>query len=112
MSELILYASDDGQTRLHLRVEGESVWLSQLELAELFQTTKQNVSLHAKNIFEDGELSPQATVKESLTVPPQALSECSVRNRTKLAVGQADLPAGLIFRERSPLAVCTRLRGC
>ncbi len=68
MSELILYASDDGQTRLQLRVEGESVWLSQLELAELFQTTKQNVSLHAKNIFEDGELSPQATVKDSLTV--------------------------------------------
>ena len=68
MSELILYSSEDGQTRLQLRVEGESVWLSQLELAELFQTTKQNVSLHAKNIFEDGELSPLATVKESLTV--------------------------------------------
>ncbi|MCB4796690.1 hypothetical protein LGR51_19510 [Pseudomonas sp. NP21570] len=68
MSELILYSSDDGQTLLHLRAVGESVWLSQLELAELFQTTKQNVSLHAEKIFEDGELSPVATVKGSLTV--------------------------------------------
>jgi hypothetical protein len=68
MSELILYTSDDGNTRIHLRMEGETIWLSQLEIAELFQTTKQNVSLHAKNIFADGELRPEATVKDSLTV--------------------------------------------
>lgn len=58
MSELVLYTSDDGRTRLDLRIDGRTVWLTQLEIAELFQTTKQNVSLHAKNIFEDGELSP------------------------------------------------------
>ena len=68
MSSLIIYTSDDGNTRINLRVEADSIWLSQLEIAELFQTTKQNVSLHAKNIFEEGELSPEATVKESLTV--------------------------------------------
>lgn len=68
MSSLILYTADDGQTRINLRVEGDSIWLSQLEIAELFQTTKQNVSLHAKNIFEEGELNQAATVKESLTV--------------------------------------------
>jgi predicted transcriptional regulator len=67
MSELILYTSDDGRPRLDLRVEGDTVWLSQLEIAELFQTTKQNVSLHAKNIFEDGELAENSVVKESLT---------------------------------------------
>lgn len=67
MSDLILYTSDDGKTRLHLRVESETIWLSQLEIAELFQTTKQNVSLHAKNIFEDGELHENSVVKESLT---------------------------------------------
>jgi hypothetical protein len=67
MSELILYTTDDGRTQLHLRVEGDSIWLSQLEIAELFQTTKQNVSLHAKNIFEDGELRQESVVKESLT---------------------------------------------
>jgi hypothetical protein len=67
MSDLILYTSDDGQTRINLRVEADSVWLTQLETAELFQTTKQNVSLHAKNIFTDGELSADSVVKESLT---------------------------------------------
>ncbi|WP_255210724.1 hypothetical protein [Methylogaea oryzae] len=57
MSDLILYTSDDGQARINLRVEAGSVWLTQLEIAELFQTSKQNVSLHAKNIFTEGELS-------------------------------------------------------
>ena len=68
MSDLIIYTSDDGQTRINLRAEANSIWLSQLEIAELFQTTKQNVSLHAKNIFDTGELDATATVKESLTV--------------------------------------------
>ena len=67
MSELILYTSEDGRTRLDLRVEEDTVWLSQLEISELFQTTKQNVSLHAKNILEDGELAENSVVKESLT---------------------------------------------
>lgn len=57
MSDLIIYTADDGDTRINLRVEGDSIWLSQLEIAELFQTTRQNVSLHARNIFEEGELS-------------------------------------------------------
>ena len=68
MSELILYTSEDGITRLDLRVDGHTIWLTQLEIAELFQTTKQNVNLHAKNIFKEGELRPEATVKDSLTV--------------------------------------------
>lgn len=67
MSSLIIYTSDDGQTRINLRVEADSIWLSQLEIAELFQTTKQNVNLHAKNIFDEGELQPDSVVKDSLT---------------------------------------------
>ena len=101
MSELILYASDDGKTRLHLRVEGESVWLSQQELAELFHTTKQNVSLHAKNIFEDGELSPQATVKESLTVQ----TEGGRQVRRKLIQYNLDLILAIGYRVRSPRGI-------
>jgi hypothetical protein len=66
-SELILYTSEDGKTRLNLRVEVQTVWLTQLEIAELFQTSKQNVSLHAKNIFQDNELSEDSVVKQSLT---------------------------------------------
>jgi len=68
MTDMVLYTSEDGKTRLNLRVEGQTVWLSQLEIAELFQTTKQNVSLHAKNILEEAELSAEATAKESLAV--------------------------------------------
>jgi len=68
MTQLILYASEDGQSRIQLRAEGHTVWLTQLEMAELFSATKQHISLHLKNIFEDGELDPSATVKESLTV--------------------------------------------
>ena len=67
MSDLVLYTSDDGRTRLDLRIEGRTAWLTQLEIAELFQTTKQNVSLHTKNIFQDGELAEDSIVKESLT---------------------------------------------
>ena len=68
MSELILYQTEDGLTRVQLRVVDGSVWLSQLEIAELFATSKQNVSLHVKNILNERELALGATVKESLTV--------------------------------------------
>ncbi len=101
MSDLILYTSDDGQTRLNLRVEAETVWLSQLEIAELFQTTKQNISLHAKNIFEDNELSEEATVKESLTV--QAEGGRQVRRR--ITHYNLDLILAIGYRVRSPRGV-------
>ncbi len=64
---LILYQTDDGLARVQLRADEGSVWLTQLEIGELFATTKQNVSLHAKNILEDGELTADRAVKESLT---------------------------------------------
>ena len=67
-SHLILYQTPDGRQRIEVRLEGETVWLSQVGMAELFQTTKQNISLHLKNIFEEGELSEDATVKDCLTV--------------------------------------------
>lgn len=101
MNELILYTSDDGQTRLHLRVESETIWLSQLEIAELFQTTKQNVSLHAKNIFEDKELTPEATVKESLTVQ----SEGKRQVKRKISYYNLDLILAIGYRVRSPRGV-------
>ena len=101
MSELILYTSDDGQTRLHLRVETESIWLSQMEIAELFQTTKQNVSLHAKNIFADKELSLEATVKESLTVQ----NEGGRQVQRKLTYYNLDLLLAIGYRVRSPRGV-------
>lgn len=101
MNELILYNTDDGQVRIHLRVEGETIWLSQLEIAELFQTSKQNVSLHAKNIFEDGELSPGATIKESLTVQ----TEGGRQVRRKITYYNLDLILAIGYRVRSPRGV-------
>jgi len=66
-SQFLLYQSSDGQTRLEVRLENETVWLSQNQMAELFQTTKQNVSLHIRNIFKEGELAEDSVVKEYLT---------------------------------------------
>ena len=68
MTDLILYTTEDGRSQIKLRAQEQSVWLTQLEMAELFDATKQNISLHLKNVFEDGELDMAATVKESLTV--------------------------------------------
>ena len=67
MNDLILYTTQDGRSQIKLRAQEHTVWLMQLEMAELFDATKQNISLHLKNIFEDRELDPAATVKESLT---------------------------------------------
>lgn len=101
MSEIVLYTSDDGRTRLDLRIEGQTAWLTQLEIAELFQTTKQNVSLHARNIFADGELSPEATVKDSLTVQIEGKREV----QRALQLYNLDLIFAIGYRVRSPRGV-------
>ncbi len=66
--EILLYQTEDGKTRLEVQFQGETVWLSQAQMTELFQTTKQNVSLHIQNIYDEHELERTGTVKESLTV--------------------------------------------
>lgn len=66
-SEFVLYQTEDQQTRIQVRFEGETAWLTQAQMADLFQTTKQNVSLHIQNIFTEGELHETSVVKESLT---------------------------------------------
>jgi hypothetical protein len=67
-SEIVLYQTADGKTRLEVQFQGETAWLTQAQMAELFQTTKQNVSLHIQNVFAERELERAATVKESLTI--------------------------------------------
>jgi len=66
-SEILLYQTEDGQTKIDVRLEEETVWLSQKQMVELFQTTKQNVSLHIRNIFKEGELDEISVVKDYLT---------------------------------------------
>ena len=67
-SDLILYQTEDGRTRLEVRLEGETVWLSLNQMADLFQRDKSVISRHIKNVFEEGELNPAATVAKSATV--------------------------------------------
>lgn len=66
-SQLIIYQSEDGQVKIDVRLENENVWLTQMAMAKLFETTKQNISLHINNILKDDELSEDSVVKESLT---------------------------------------------
>ncbi len=67
-AQILIYQSDAGEVRLEVRLQDETVWLTQNQMAELYQTTKQNVSLHIQNVYEEGELTAEATVKEYLTV--------------------------------------------
>ncbi|MGE1152155.1 RhuM family protein [Pseudomonas kitaguniensis] len=67
-SQFIIYQSEDGQTRLDVRFVDESVWLTQALMAELFSTTPENVLMHLKNIFSEGELDQNATTKDFLVV--------------------------------------------
>jgi len=66
-SALILYQTEDGRTRIQCRFENETVWLTQQHMAELFQTTKQNVGQHLKSLFAEGELVQDSVVKDSFT---------------------------------------------
>ncbi len=67
-SQLIWYQTEDGQTKLEVRLEGETLWLTQAAMAELFQTTPQNITLHVREIYAEGELIEKSTCKENLQV--------------------------------------------
>ena len=75
--QFLLYQTEDGKTRIECRFVAESIWLTQRMMAELFQTSKQNVSLHLQNIYEEGELRPEATVKQYLTVQTEGNRQVS-----------------------------------
>lgn len=80
-NKIVIYQTEDGKTQLDVKLENETVWLTQAQMTELFQTTKQNVSLHINNIFKEGELDSKATVKEYLTV--QHEGKRTVRRKVK-----------------------------
>jgi len=65
--ELLLYQTEDGKTRLQVRLEDETVWLTQSQMADLFQTSIPNVSMHIRNVFREGELQEESVVKDFLT---------------------------------------------
>ena len=103
-SEIILYQTEDGRSRIEVQLENETVWLTQQLMAELFQTTQQNISLHIQNIYADGELRPEATHKDFLSVRREGSRDV----RRRLDFYNLDMIISVGYRVKS--AVATRFR--
>ena len=101
MSQVILYQSEDGRTKLDVRLEGQTVWLSQKQLTELFGKAKGTISEHIKHIFEDGELESEATVRLFRTVQIEGEREVT----REVECYNLDMVLALGFRVRSPMAM-------
>ena len=100
-NKIIIYNTEDGKSKINLKLEDGTVWLNQLQIAELFQTTKQNISKHIKAIFEDGELSEVSTVNYQLTVQKEGKREIE-RN---IVFYNLDMILAVGYRVRSPRGV-------
>jgi hypothetical protein len=98
MTEIILYTSEDGQSQIKLRAKNHTVWLTQKEMSQLFDVSTDNVGLHLKNIFEDGELDEKAVTEESSVTAADGKNYL-----TKLYKLEAILAVG--YRVRSPRGV-------
>ena len=98
---LILYTTEDGKSRIQLRAKDQTVWLSQREMAELFDVSTDNIGLHLKNLYEDEELSREATTEESSVVQTEGARE--VQRSVTLYNLDAILAVG--YRVRSPRGV-------
>src|SRR5690554_2220415 len=104
-SNIIIYKSTDGGANISVKVDDEDVWLTQQLMAELFQTTKQNISLHIQNIFKEYELTPEATVKKYLTVRKEGNREVS----RELEHYNLDMIISVGYRVKSTIATNFRI---
>lgn len=102
--EVLVYQEDDGRVKLEVRLEEETVWLTQQLIAELFQTSVPNINMHIRNIFEEGELTPEATLKKFLTVRREGSREV----RRELDYYNLDMIISVGYRVKSLIA--TRFR--
>lgn len=100
-NDVILYRTDDGKSAIELHLDNGTVWLTQQELAELFQTSKQNISKHIKAILEDGELAEEATVNYKLTVQ----NEGNRSVQRNVAYYNLDMILAIGYRVRSPRGI-------
>ena len=103
-TQIIIYQTESGDTKLEVRLEDETVWLSQKLMAALFQTTVANINIHLKNIFEEGELIESATIKDFLIVRLEGKREV---NRT---IEYYNLDAIISVGYRIKSKVATRFR--
>ena len=102
--EILFYQREDGSAQIDVRLEEDTVWLTQQLIAELFNTSKQNISLHIQNIFEEGELIPDSTVKKFLTVQKEGTRDV----RRQLDYYNLDMIISVGYRIKSNIA--TRFR--
>ncbi|MFZ1720687.1 MAG: virulence RhuM family protein [Candidatus Moraniibacteriota bacterium] len=103
-NQIIIYEGNDGESRIEVRFEGETVWLSQAQLVELFQSSKANISEHIKNIFTEKELTPESTVRNFRTVQREGGRDVS----RDIEYYNLDLILSLGYRVKSTIA--TRFR--
>jgi len=103
-SQFLVYQAEDGQMKIDVRLENETVWLTQPLMAELFQTTQQNISLHVRNIIEEGELAQEATHKKYLSVRREGNRDV----QRQLDYYNLDMIISVGYRVKS--AVATRFR--
>jgi hypothetical protein len=103
-SQIVIYKSPSGETKIDVRFDGDTVWLTQNALAELFQTTKNNISQHVKNIFDEDELNHLATVKKFLTVQKEGTREVE----RDLEYYNLDLIIAVGYRVKSSVATAFR----
>ena len=103
--DLIIYNTEDGKAKISLTLQDGTVWLNQLQIAELFQTTKQNISKHLRAIFGDGELDESSTVNYQLTVQ----NEGARRIERKIAFYNLDVILAIGYRVRSSRGIQFRL---
>lgn len=99
-NQIIIYQSEDGETRIDVKFTGETVWLSQQQMAELYQTTRPNIVQHIRNIYADGELDEQATCKKFLQVRQEGSREVT----REIPFYNLDMIISLGYRIRSVIA--------
>ncbi len=104
-TRFIIYQTELGHTKIDVRLDNETVWLTQQLMADLFQTSKQNISLHIHHIFDEGELLPEATVKEYLTVRQEGKREV----KRSLEFYNLDMIISVGYRVKSHVATKFRI---
>ena len=98
LGEIIVYQSDDGLTRVDVRFEGDTVWLTQAQLIELYHSSKSNISEHIKHIFEDGELNQEAVVRKFRTTAADG-------KNYQVMYYNLDMIIAIGYRVRTPIGV-------
>lgn len=97
-NDIIIYNTEDGKAKINLQLENGTVWLNQSEIAELFETTKQNISKHIKSVFDDKELEESSTVNYKLTVQ----MEGNRKIQREMVYYNLDMILAIGYRVRSP----------